>query len=60
MITLLVVLFSYGTPAMSTMLIMVPVSLVIYDYLVWGSSDRGCRIAAAFLALAVLLEYIFR
>ncbi len=59
-ITLLVVLFSYGAPAMSTMLIMVPVSLVIYDYLVWSSSDRGCRIAAAFLALAVLLEYIFR
>ena len=59
-ITLLMVLFSYSSPAMSTMLIMVPVSLVIYDYLVWGSSDRGCRIAAAFLALAVLLEYIFR
>ena len=59
MITLLLALFSYGGYVTNILLIMVPVSLVIYDYLVWGAADRECRIAAAFLALAVLLEYIF-
>lgn len=58
-ITLLVVLFSTGGVAMHTMLIMVPVSLVLYDYIIWGASDRDCRIAIAFLALAVVLEFVF-
>ena len=58
-ITLLLALFSYGGFVMNVLLIMVPVTLVIYDYLVWGAGDRECRIAAAFLTLAVLLEYIF-
>ncbi len=59
MITLLLALFSYGALQMNIMLIMVPVSLAIYDYLIWGASDRECRIAIAFLLLAVLLEYAF-
>ena len=59
MITLLLVLFSYGGFVMNILLIMAPTSLVIYDYLVWGAGDRQCRITVAFLTLAVLLEYIF-
>ncbi len=59
MVTLLMVLFSYATLQMSAMIILVPVSLAIYDYLVWGANDRECRVMIAFLALAVLLEYIF-
>lgn len=58
-VTLLLVLFSYNTLTANTLLIMVPVSIVLYDYLVWGASDRECRIALAFAALAVLLEYTF-
>ena len=58
-ITLVVMLFSAGGLAMNTLLIMVPVSLVLYDYLIWGASDRSCRIALAFIALAVLLEAVF-
>lgn len=59
MMTLLLFLFGYGTLQMNTMLLLAPVSLVIYDYLIWGASDRDCRIAISFLSLAVLLEYIF-
>ena len=59
MMNLLVVLFSYGSLQMNAMLILVPVSLAIYDYLIWGATDRECRITISFLALAVLLEYIF-
>ena len=29
------------------------------DYLVWGASDKACRIALAFTALAIVLEYAF-
>lgn len=59
MVTLLVVLFGYGSLPMNIMLIMAPVSLAIYDYLIWGASDKACRIAISFLALAVVLEYVF-
>lgn len=59
LIVLLLSLFCYGTLTMNTMLIMVPVSIVFYDYMVHGASDRACRIAIAFLALAILLEYAF-
>ncbi len=58
-ITLLVLIFPTGGLAMNTLLIMMPLSLVIYDYLVWGATDRDCRIAIAFLALAVVLEFVF-
>jgi len=58
-ITLLLALFSYGGAPMNTLLIMMPVSLVIYDYLIWSSSDRECRIAISFLMLALVLEYAF-
>lgn len=59
LITLIVLVFSYNNFTMNTMLIMVPVSVVLYDYLVWGASDKDCRIALAFTALAVVLEYAF-
>lgn len=58
-ITLIVLLFSYNNLTMNTILIMVPLSIVLYDYFVWGASDRECRIALAFTALAALLEYAF-
>ena len=58
-ITLLVILFPPGGVQAATMLVMAPVSLVIYDYLIWGADDRGCRITLAFLALAVILEFVF-
>lgn len=57
--TLLALLFSYNNHTMSIMIIMVPVSIVIYDYLVWGTSDKQCRIALSFILLAALLEYAF-
>ena len=56
---LLLVLFPYGGSPMNILLLMVPFSIVLYDYLVWGASDRECRTAVAFAALAVLLEYAF-
>ena len=59
MMTLLLTVFNYGTLQMNALLILVPVSLSIYDYLIWGATDRECRITISFLALAVLLEYIF-
>ena len=59
MTALLLVLFPFAGLALNTMLVTVPLSLVFYDYLVWGASDRECRIALAFGALAVLLEYAF-
>ncbi|MBO4416856.1 MAG: hypothetical protein J5801_01885 [Bacteroidales bacterium] len=59
LITLIVLVFSYNNLTMNTILIMVPVSVVLYDYLVWGASDKACRIALAFTALAVVLEYAF-
>ena len=59
LITLLVLLFPYTNLTMGTMLIMVPVAIVLYDYFVWGSSDHDCRIALAFALLAALLEYAF-
>ncbi len=58
-IVLLLILFSSGCLPMNVMLALVPVSLVIYDYLVWGAADRGCRIAVAFLSLSLLLEPVF-
>ena len=58
-ITLLVILFPPGSVQAATLLVMAPVSLVIYDYLIWGADDRGCRITLAFLALAVILEFVF-
>lgn len=58
-ITLIVLFFSYNNLTMNTVLIMVPVSIVLYDYFVWGATDRNCRIALAFTALAALLEYAF-
>lgn len=58
-IVLLLILFPSGCLPMNVMLAMVPLSLVIYDYLVWGATDRGCRIAAAFLSLSLLLESAF-
>lgn len=59
LITLIVLVFSYNNLTMNTLLIMVPVSVVLYDYLVWGASDKACRIALAFTALAIVLEYAF-
>lgn len=59
LITLIVLVFSYNSLTMNTILILVPVSVVIYDYLVWGASDKACRIALAFTALAIVLEYAF-
>ena len=58
-ITLIVLVFSYNNLTMNTVLIMVPVSIVLYDYFVWGATDRDCRIALAFTSLAALLEYAF-
>ena len=58
-VTLLMLLFSNNNIVANTTLIMVPVSIVLYDYMVWGGSDRDCRIALAFVSLAVLLEYAF-
>lgn len=58
-ITLLLILFPPGSVQAATLLVMAPVSLVIYDYLIWGADDRGCRITLAFLALAVILEFVF-
>lgn len=58
-IVLLLALFPSGCLPMNVMLAMVPVSLVVYDYLVWGAADRGCRIAVAFLSLSLLLESAF-
>lgn len=59
LITLIVLVFSYNNLTMNTILIMVPVSVVLYDYLVWGASDKACRITLAFTALAIVLEYAF-
>ena len=59
LMVLLLVLFPYGGSTMNTLLLMMPFSIVLYDYLVWGASDRECRTAVAFAALAVLLEYAF-
>jgi hypothetical protein len=56
---LLLAMFPYGGRTTNTMLIMMPLSIVFYDYLVWGADDRQCRIALAFLALALVLEYAF-
>lgn len=58
-VALLLALFPFGGNTMNTILLMMPVSIVFYDYMVWGASDRQCRIALAFCALAVLLEYAF-
>ena len=58
-VILILLVFSYNAFTANTMLAMVPVSIVLYDYMVSGSSDRECRIALAFISLASLLEYAF-
>ena len=59
LMVLLLAMFPYAGRTTNTMLIMMPLSIVFYDYLVWGADDRQCRIALAFLALALVLEYAF-